>query len=118
MEIMGVRIPTVIRDNVAIRCDGCREVIDGTPWRMNILDIVSTETAPSWTDAPAINPGPFQFHAEPSHVRAWMREKGYRFCRKGRIREIMRPVPLPPEAGTPWGLCDGLHRDAHEFVPA
>ena len=33
----------------------------------------------------------------------------------GEVREIMRPVPLPGER---WGLCDGIHRDQHEFVPA
>jgi hypothetical protein len=46
-----------------------------------------------------------------------MQEKGYYLCRRGRIREIMRPVPLPLELPA-WGLCDGLHRDDHEFVPA
>lgn len=117
MEIMGIRIPTVISDNVARRCDGCRQPIDGTPWRVNVLDIVSTEVAPAWTDAPAINPGPFQFHPDPAHVRSWMAEKGYLFCRRGEVREIMRPVLLPVEPPA-WGLCDGLHRDAHEFVPA
>ena len=34
-------IPTIVEDNVSIRCDGCLEVIDGTPWRMNILDVVA-----------------------------------------------------------------------------
>ena len=29
----------------------------------------------------------------------------------------MRPVPIPGDPPR-WGLCDGLHRDAHEFVPA
>lgn len=118
MEIMGIRIPTVIQDNVARRCDGCREIIDGTPWRVNILDIVAVEAPPSWTDAPAINPGPFQFHGDPEHVRMWMRAKGYWLCRRSEIREIMRPVALPSADGTRWGLCDGLHRDDHEFVPA
>lgn len=118
MEIMGIRIPTVIHDNVARRCDGCREIIDGTPWRVNLLDIVAVEAPPSWTDAPAINPGPFQFHGDPEHVRMWMRAKGYWLCRRGEIREIMRPVPLPSADGPRWGLCDGLHREDHEFVPA
>ena len=43
---------------------------------------------------------------------------------KSEVREIMRPVPIPaqdpadvPDAGR-WGLCDGIHRDDHEFVPA
>ena len=118
MEIMGIRIPTVIHDNVARRCDGCREIITGTPWRVNLLDIVAVEVPPSWTDAPAVNPGPFQFHGDPEHVRMWMREKGYLLCRHSEIREIMRPVPLPSSDGPRWGLCDGLHREDHEFVPA
>jgi hypothetical protein len=118
MEIMGIRIPTILHDNVARRCDGCLEIIDGTPWRLNILDIVTTEVASPWTEAPAINPGPFQFHRDPSHVRTWMRGRGLLFCRRGEIREIMRPVPIPGDAGVRWGLCDGLHRDDHEFVAA
>jgi hypothetical protein len=32
------------------------------------------------------------------------------------VRELMRPVPLPG-ATIRWGLCDGEHREAHEFVP-
>ncbi len=117
MEIMGVKINTIISNNVATRCDGCFEVIDGTPWRVNILDIVSTEVPAEWADRPAINPGPFQFHADPNHVRAWMAARGYLFCRKSAVREIMRPVPIPLDPPG-WGLCDGLHRDDHEFVPA
>ena len=47
---------------------------------------------------------------------------GYLFCRRGEVREIMRPIPIPgpddaPDQGR-WGLCDGIHRDDHEFVPA
>jgi hypothetical protein len=117
MEIMGVRIPTIVGDHTAIRCDGCLEVIEGTPWRMNILDIVATEVAVDWTAAPAINPGPFEFHSEPAHVRRWMAKHGFLFCRKGEVREIMRPVPIPGEQ-VRWGLCDGIHRDSHELVPA
>ena len=68
------------------------------------------------------NPGPFQFHDDASHVRRWMASKGYLFCRKGEVREIMRPIPIPDPDGAPdagrWGLCDGIHRDDHEFVPA
>ena len=122
MEIMGIQIRTIISDNVARRCDGCLEVIEGTPWRINLLDIVAAESPVSWAERPVINPGPFQFHGDASHVRRWMADKGYLFCRKGEVREIMRPVPLPPAEATPdtprWGLCDGIHRDDHEFVPA
>ena len=117
MEILGVEIDTIIHENVAIRCDGCNGLIRGTPWRLNILDIVSPETPTDWTDRPALNPGPFQFHPDADHARAWMRRKGYLFCRKGDVREIMRPVPIPVDPPR-WGLCDGLHRDDHEFVPA
>jgi hypothetical protein len=123
MEIMGVHIRTIVRDNVARRCDGCHEVIEGTPWRVNLLDIVTAETPVSWASRPALNPGPFQFHSDPAHVRRWMAARGYLFCRRGVVREIMRPVPLPAaaDAGADapiWGLCDGIHRDDHEFVPA
>ena len=120
MEIVNVRITTIAPDNVARRCDGCLDVIDGTPWRLNVLDIVAPERAADWTDAPAINPGPFQFHSDPGHVRTWMAAKGYLFCRKGEVREIMRPIPVLGPDGEPgrWGLCDGLHRDDHELIPA
>ena len=46
-----------------------------------------------------------------------MARRGYLFCRKGEVREIMRPVPIPGDA-VRWGLCDGIHRDDHAFVPA
>src|SRR3954471_18103729 len=120
MEIMGVQIRTIIKDNVAIRCDGCLEIIDGTPWRMNVLDIVATEVPASWAGHAAINPGPFEFHRAAGHIRTWMRAKGYLFCRKGEVREIMRPIPLPPgqDVTARFGVCDGQHRDDHELVPA
>lgn len=117
MDIMGIRIPTIVVDNDARRCEGCRELIDGTPWRINILDTVATEVPASWAGAPAINPGPFQFHGDSAHVRRWMAGRAYLFCRRGTVREIMRPVPIPGEP-VRWGLCDGIHRDDHEFVPA
>lgn len=120
MEIVGVRISTIVEDNTAIRCDGCLGIIERTPWRVNILDIVAPEKAVDWTEQPAINPGPFQFHPDQACVRAWMREKGYLFCRRGQVREIMRPIPLPAAdgEGQRWALCDGIHRDDHEVVPA
>lgn len=120
LEYLGVRIPTIVKEVVAVRCDGCLEVIDGTPWRMNILDVVAAETPVSWAARPPINPGPFEFHSDGEHVQRWMRERGFLFCRKGQVREIMRPIPVPgPEDAPPrYGLCDGLHRDDHELIPA
>jgi hypothetical protein len=120
MEIVGVRISTIVEDNTGRRCDGCLRVIDGTPWRVNVLDIVAPERAADWTDAAAINPGPFQFHSDAACVRRWMKAKGYLFCRRGQVREIMRPIPVPAGEGTEprWALCDGIHRDDHEVVPA
>jgi hypothetical protein len=120
MEIMGIRIDTVVKDNVAIRCDGCLEPIKGTPWRVNILDIVSTEVAAPWNESTALNPGPFQFHPDEAHVRSWLAERGYLLCRKVRIREIMRAITVPAAdgQGVRWGLCDGIHRDDHELIPA
>ena len=120
MDIMGIRIPTVVKDNIARRCDGCGQVIDGTPWRVNLLDIVSAEVAAPWTDLAAVNPGPFQFHSDEACVRTWLRSRDFLFCRKGQVREIMRPIPIPAADGSirTWGVCDGLHRDDHELVPA
>ena len=127
MELMGVSIRTIVEDTVARRCDGCHQVIGGTPWRINLLDIVATERPADWSESPALNPGPFQFHSDEACVRTWMARRGHLFCRRGRVREIMRPVPIPaaipaggeePGAERRWGLCDGFHRDAHEFVPA
>jgi len=117
MEIMGIELRTIISDNVARRCDGCLAIIDGTPWRVNLLDIVPTETPVSWTAHATINPGPFQFHGDPLCVRRWMAAREFLFCRRGQVREIMRPVPLTVDRSS-WGLCDGIHRDDHEFVPA
>jgi len=117
VEIMGVQIRTIVKDNVAARCDGCLEIIEGTPWRINLLDTVTAEKPVDWTERPVINPGPFQFHGDADHVRRWMAARGYLFCRRGEVREIMRPIRIPGD--TPrWGLCDGIHRDEHEFVPA
>jgi hypothetical protein len=117
VELMGVTIRTIVSENVSIRCDGCREIIPGTPWRVNLLDVVAPEVAVGWDEATPINPGPHQFHSDESCVRRWMGERGYYLCRRGGIREIMRPVALPIDPPA-WGLCDGIHRDEHEFIPA
>jgi hypothetical protein len=116
-EIYGIEIPTVFDENNAIRCAGCGEQIKGTPFRVTLLDIVAPEAPPSWAVGAQLNPGPHQFHAEPEHFRAWARAKGHLFCRLSDVREIMRPVPIPGDSAR-WGVCDGLHRQAHEFVPA
>ncbi len=116
-EIYGIPIPTVFDENDTIRCAGCGELIAGTPFRITLLDIVAPEGAPSWAEGALLNPGPHQFHADPSHFRAWARRRGHLFCRLSDVREIMRPVVIPADSPR-WGLCDGLHREAHEFVPA
>jgi hypothetical protein len=116
-EIYGIPITTVFDEANAIRCAGCNEPIDGTPFRVSLLDIVSPEAPPSWAVGAELNPGPHQFHAQPGHFRAWARRRGHYFCRLSDVREIMRPVPLPGDEPR-YGLCDGLHRQAHEFVPA
>jgi hypothetical protein len=115
MELYGVRIPTIVTDNVAVRCLGCGEAIDGEPWRINILDTIAPETAISWTASTNLNPGPFEFHADPNHVLAWMAKRGMLFCRLSSVREVMRPTWLPTEPRR-LGLCDGMHREDHEFI--
>jgi len=116
-EIMGIRIPTVFEEIDAIRCAGCGEHIDGTPFRVSIMDIVSPEAPPSWAIGATINPGPHEFHTEAEHFRSWARRRGYFFCRLSDVRELMRPIPIPGDDAR-WGLCDALHREAHELVPA
>jgi hypothetical protein len=116
-DIMGIRIPTLQKDNVAVRCRGCRDVIEGTPFRVNVMDVVATEVPQSWAGATPINPGPYQFHADPACARAWMRERGYLFCRRSAVRELMRPIVIPGDQPR-LGLCDGFHRDDHQLVPA
>jgi len=71
----------------------------------------------TWAVSAGLNPGPHQFHSQPDHFRAWARRRGYFFCRLSEVRELMRPVPLPGEEPR-FGLCDGNHRESHEFVPA
>jgi hypothetical protein len=116
-EYLGIRIPTIFGETDARRCAGCGRHIDGRPFRVSLMDIVSSESPPSADSGARLNPGPHQFHADPACVRLWCRERGYYVCRLSEFRILMRPVALP---GTPgeWGLCDGVHHEAHEFVPA
>lgn len=116
-EILGIRIPTVFADNDAKVCAGCGEPIRGTPFRVSLLDVVTAEVPDSWARHARLNPGPHQFHADPACYRTWCRARGYFLCRLSTVREIMRPVAIPGEAPR-WGTCDGVHREAHEFVRA
>ena len=102
MEIMGVHIRTIVKDNVATRCDGCLDVIEGTPWRVNLLDIVSAEAPVAWTDRAVVNPGPFQFHSDAACVRRWMAVQGIPVLpsRRGpRDHEADRDPDRPPAMG-------------------
>jgi len=116
-EILGIRIPTVFADNDAKVCDGCGEPIRGTPFRVSLLDVVAAEVPDSWARHARLNPGPHQFHSDPACYRTWCRARGYFFCRFSTVREVMRPVAIPGQPPR-WGTCDGVHREAHEFVRA
>jgi hypothetical protein len=115
MELYGVRIPTIVTENIAGRCSGCGEPITGRPWRVSILDTLAPEAPVSWTESTTLNPGPFEFHGDAGHVLTWMAARGMLYCRRSEIRQIMRPIWLPTEPRR-LGLCDGIHRDDHEFV--
>jgi hypothetical protein len=114
---MGIRIPTVFEENDAKRCAACGGPITGTPFRISLMDVVSREAPPSWAERAPLNPGPHQFHADPSCFRSWAARRGYLLCRLSEVRELMRPVPLPIDPPA-WGLCDAVHPEAHEFLPA
>ena len=118
MEVNGVRIPTIIAENSAMRCDGCLSQIEGTRFRISVLDTTATEVAPSFGEASPINPGPFQFCADQCCPSRWAAARGWMLCSRSEMREIMRPIRLPSGAGAELGLCDGLHHDAHEFRSA
>ena len=60
---------------------------------------VATEVAQSWAASSPINPGPYQFHPDPACARAWMRARGYLFCRRSAVRELMRPIVVPGDEG-------------------
>ena len=117
---MGVRIPTIRVAETGVVCYGCGEPIEGEPWRVTILDTVAPETPATRADALPIAPGPYEFHADPDHVIAWMAREPLLICRRSQVRSIMRPIPIPPGSGTRarFGLCDGRHMDEHELVEA
>ncbi len=115
MEIMGIKIPTVLKENSAAVCAGCAREIDGTPFRMSILDTIAIEAAPSFGLASPINPGPFQFCSDPACPPTWAAARDWPVCQQSSVREIMRPIAL---GDSRHGLCDGIHRDAYEFLPA
>jgi len=90
------------------------------PWSflhpgMSILDTIAIEAAPSFGLASPINPGPFQFCSDPACPPTWAAARGWPVCQQSSVREIMRPIAL---GDSRHGLCDGIHRDAHEFLPA
>ena len=116
-EYLGVRIPTIFDENDAIRCDGCGGLITEVPFRISIMDFVAAEVPPTWARGAPINPGPHEFHVDPGCLRGWAKRKAYYLCRLSDVREIMRPVPVPGEPPR-MGVCDGMHREAHELVPA
>ena len=116
-EYLGIRIPTLFGEADARRCAGCGRHIDGRPFRVTILDIVSTESPVAWDAGIRLNPGPHQFHSDPACVKAWIRDEGFLLCRLSGIADTMRPIALPGSEPR-WGLCDGVHREAHELIPA
>ena len=53
---MGITIPTVFSENDAKRCAGCGEPIEGTPFRVSIMDNVARGAAPSYAACASIAP--------------------------------------------------------------
>ena len=53
-QIMGIRIPTVFEENDAKRCAGCGEPIEGTPFRISIMDAIAREAPPSWAERKSV----------------------------------------------------------------
>ena len=120
MEIMGIRPDTVVKDNVARRCEGCLEVIEGTPWRMNILDIVSTEVAaPGTSRRRSTRARSSSTPTRPTSGAGWQIAATSSAAKDGSARSCARsPSRAPMAPPVRWGLCDGIHRDDHELIPA
>ena len=105
MEIMGVQIRTIVKDNVASRCDGCLEVIDGhalagQPPRHRRAP---RRRSPGPT-RPTINPGPFQFHRDPACVRRWMAGRATCSAAAARSARSCGPIAIPTESARA-GAC-------------
>ena len=119
-QIYGIRISTIYEDNDAIRCAGCGRPITVIPFRVSLLDAAAAEIPADWAERAPLNPGPHEFHTDPACFAAWARERGHLLCRLSAVRELMRPVSIPPgrDGAVRWGLCDGEHPGPHELVPA
>ena len=100
MEIMGIRIPTIVKDNVARRCDGCLEVIEGTPWRVNLLDIVATEVAGAVDRTPrrSTRVRSSSTATRPTSGAGWPSAASCSAA-AAEVREIMRPIRDPGPTG-------------------
>ena len=103
------------------RCPSLRrlpQVIEGH-LADQLLDTVSTELPAPWTDTAAINPGPFQFHSDEACVRRWMAARATSSAARGGPRDhATDPGRRRRWLQRQWGLCDGIHRDDHELIPA
>ena len=114
---MGIRIPTLFSENDAKRCAGCGEPIEGTPFRVSLLGQRGARGRTQLGTGRATQPGTAPVPLQPECFRAWAQGRGHYLCRLSQVRELMRPTPLPVDPPA-WGLCDGNHREDHEFEPA
>ena len=86
--------------------------------RPGAANIIATEIAPAVGERSPLNPGPFQFCTDRTCPDRWIASRGWLRCSRSEVREIMRPIPLQATGVATIGLCDGIHRDDHEFVSA
>jgi len=75
-----------------------------------LLTNVAPEAPVSWAESARLNPGPFEFHGDQSHVLAWMAKRGMLFCRLGSrigmdFQRLRGNVFLIPD-GSEWFLVD------------
>ena len=116
-DIMGIRIPTIWQDNIAVRCRGCSEPIDGEPFRVSVMDIAATEIPAGWESATPSTRAPTSSTPRPTASGAGCASAATSSAGGRTVRELMRPIAVPGDEPR-WGLCDGLHRDDHELIPA